>query len=103
VSWLEDAARAAGRDPADIELQLNPAVAGLDGQEVASEGWLQDIAADVLADHGLRHDSPYVLVGDLAACTDRLEAVRARFGFSCIRLPGDPAGWIPLVSRLAGR
>jgi probable F420-dependent oxidoreductase len=103
LGWLRDAARAAGRDPDDIELQLSPAVAGLDGQEVSSEGWLRDIAADVLADPGLRDESPYVLVGDLAACTDRLEAVRARFGFSCIRLPGDPAGWTPLVSRLAGR
>jgi probable F420-dependent oxidoreductase len=103
IGWLRDAAVAARRDPEAIQLQLNIALAQPDGAELYAEGWLRDVAADAMADSMLRTASPYVLVGDVEACADRLEAVRERFGFSRIRLPGDPDPWASLVARLAGR
>jgi probable F420-dependent oxidoreductase len=103
LGWLRDAAAATGRDADAVELQLNPVVAVLDGQPPRTEGWIRDLEGDILASPELATTSPYVLAGSVEAWCDRLLEIRARFGFSCIRLPGDPEATRPIVERLAGQ
>jgi probable F420-dependent oxidoreductase len=103
LSWLRDAAAAVGRDPGTIELQLNPVTGVLGTLAPRTEGWMRDLEGAILADQDLVRTSPYVLAGSAEQWTDHLLEIRDRFGFSCIRLPGDPEAMGPIVKRLAGQ
>ena len=103
LAWLRDAAAAAGRDPDAIELQLNPVSGVLGALPPRTEGWIRDLESAILADQDIVRASPYVLAGTVERWAERLIEIRDRFGFSCIRLPGDPEAMAPIVRRLAGQ
>lgn len=103
LGWLRDAAARTGREADSVELQLNPVVAVLDNQPARTEGWIRDLEEVILASPELVTTSPYVLAGSADAWCDRLLEIRARFGFSCIRLPGDPEVTRRIVDRLTGQ
>ena len=103
LGWLREAARTAGRQADVVELQLNPIATLLEKQPPLTESWMRDLEGDILSDPLLAMNSPYVLVGSVDQWCDRLIEIRERFGFSCIRLPGDAAATRPIVERLAGQ
>jgi probable F420-dependent oxidoreductase len=102
VAWVREAAAAAGRDPAAIELQMNlPACRvetgpGRAGQAVSS------LAAAAGADPALLDRSPAVLAGSVDRCVEALAANRERFGISYVNVGGNPEAAAPVVDRLAG-
>jgi probable F420-dependent oxidoreductase len=102
VAWVREAAAAAGRDPAAIELQMNLLACrvetgpGRAGQAVSS------LAAAAGADPALLDRSPAVLAGSVDRCVEALAANRERFGISYVNVGGDPEAAAPVVDRLAG-
>jgi probable F420-dependent oxidoreductase len=102
VAWVREAAAAAGRDPAAIELQMNLLACrvetgpGRAGQAVSS------LAAAAGADPALLDRSPAVLAGSVDRCVEALAANRERFGISYVNVGGDPQAAAPVVDRLAG-
>lgn len=102
VAWVREAAAAAGRDPAAIELQMNLLACrvetgpGRAGQAVSS------LAAAAGADPALLDRSPAVLAGSVDRCVEALRANRERFGISYVNVGGDPEAAAPVVDRLAG-
>jgi len=100
LGWVRAAAAAAGRTDESIELQVNVYLCRIGAAaSPAGSRWAALLASDAM----LARESPAVLVGSVEACADLLEERRARFGFSYIRLGGDPAAAAPLVARLSGR
>jgi probable F420-dependent oxidoreductase len=100
VAWVRAASDAAGRATDAIEFQVNVYLCEIGGSSSPrpTTRWTTLLASDPK----LLRESPAVLVGSVEACVDLLEERRARFGFSYIRLGGDPAGAAPLIAKLAG-
>jgi probable F420-dependent oxidoreductase len=102
VAWVREAATTAGRDPAEIELQMNLLACRVEtgpghaGQAVSS------LAAAAGADPALLDRSPAVLAGSVDRCVEALRANRERFGISYVNVGGDPEAAAPVVERLAG-
>ncbi len=102
VELVMDSLRAAGRSPVDVDLQLTIYASRITDDP---RGLAGDSAFSTLlrADPELSARSPAVLVGSLAACVDRLQELRERFGFNVFKLPGNPEAGAPIVRALAGR
>lgn len=100
VAWAHGGARAAGRDPGDVELQLSllDVRVSRNGQ---THGWTSSLARD--ADPAVLEASPAVLHGDVDRCVDALLERRERYGLSYLHLGGNLAAAAPIVARLAGR
>jgi probable F420-dependent oxidoreductase len=102
VSWVRQAAAAAGREPDDVELQFSVYHCQVtrpghpDVVNRSSFAVLMEANADVL------NESPAVLVGDVEQCVDALVERRERYGFSYLNLGGDVDAVAPVVARLAG-
>lgn len=101
VGFVRDGARSAGRDPADVELELSlllcrVVASGSDTEEVldrTATSWGVPIAAI--------ESSPAVLVGTVDRCAELLEERRERYGFSYVHVGSDVENAAPLVARLA--
>jgi probable F420-dependent oxidoreductase len=102
VATVRDAAREAGRDPGDLELQFS--VYHCQVGEVGDVGPRASSFARLLADSPeLLAGSPAVLRGSVAECVDLLLQRREQFGFSYLNLGGDLDAVAPVVAALAGR
>lgn len=100
VSWARDAARAAGRDPDRLEVQLSLLAIRVrhQGRDHAwTSGLARSVAPPALA------GSPAALYGDVEACVDALVERRERYGISYLHLGGNLDAAAPIVARLAGR
>jgi probable F420-dependent oxidoreductase len=102
VQWVRDAASAAGRQPADIELHLSLFMCNITTSAGQAQTYLSSQAAALEADPSLLRTSPAVLAGSLEQCAEALLARRERYGFSCIKLGADVVATAPLVALLAG-
>ncbi len=104
IATLHDAARAAGRDPATITLQLPIYWAAVtDSDRESSE--LHDMIADST---GIPRDAvpdlPFALVGTPDALRDRLERDRAELGVTEFSLfTGQPRGFVPVTMKTLER
>jgi probable F420-dependent oxidoreductase len=101
VGWARAAARAAGRSDEDIELQLIIPLMEITDTPETAQAARERLAAGLGTTPEALDDSPAVLVGTLEACVDRLQDLRARFGFNYFH-PPDAVAAAPLVARLAG-
>jgi probable F420-dependent oxidoreductase len=103
VEFVRDGARSAGRDPADVELELSLLLcrvvrSGSDVREVldqAAASW--GVPLHTIA------ESPAVLVGTVHQCAELLVERRERYGISYIHIGSDFENAAELVSRLADR
>jgi probable F420-dependent oxidoreductase len=102
VRWVREAAYAAAREPADIELHLSLFMCNITTSAGQTQTYLSSQAAALEADPSLLQTSPAVLAGSLEQCVEALVARRERYGFSCIKLGTDVMATAPLVARLAG-
>jgi probable F420-dependent oxidoreductase len=99
VGWVCEALAANGRQPQDVELQLNLFVVRIGRSTSAVES---THAAGFLADPDLLAQSPAVLIGSVEQCAEALLERRERYGLSCFNMGSDFASAAPLVARLAG-
>jgi len=103
VKFVQDGARSAGRDPADVELQLSLLLCRI----VRSSGDAREVLNRTAASWGVPLEaiatSPAVLVGTLEQCAELLLERRERFGFSYIHVGSDFENASELVGRLADR
>jgi probable F420-dependent oxidoreductase len=106
LGWIATAALEAGRDPSSLEYQLDISLFRLVRSHADSSSYLQAIASRG-CDPSMLETHPGVLVGPLAYCVDRLQALRELLGFSYIylgtSLGSDARAAAPLVARLSGR
>jgi probable F420-dependent oxidoreductase len=108
IEWVREGAKAAGRQPEDIEFEMNNWLVRVTATASEAEEFLIRIAGRFEVDPDLLARSPSVLVGTTAQCCDELEARRERFGISYVQLdagfaPGDVDALAPVVAALAGR
>lgn len=107
IGWIRSAAAEAGRDPADVRLEINHWLVRVTGTEAEATEFLAKVASRNGVDEAVLAESPAVLVGTVAHMTDQLVARRERFGTSCIQLdagfaPSDIDSLAPVVAALAG-
>jgi probable F420-dependent oxidoreductase len=102
VEFVRDGARSAGREPADIELELSLLLCRV----VRSAGDAREVLERTAASWGVPPQtieaSPAVLVGTLHQCAELLAERRERYGFSYVHVGSDFENVAPLVARLAG-
>ncbi|MBA2373735.1 MAG: TIGR03621 family F420-dependent LLM class oxidoreductase [Chloroflexi bacterium] len=103
VGVVMEALRAAGRIPGAIELQLTIYHCRITDRPGDGSDQGSSFSRFLQADPEVALRSPAVLVGSLAACADRLQELRERFGFNVFKLSGRPDANAPIVSALAGR
>ena len=103
VGWIESALTSAGRPTDAIELQFSVYLCKIGRNGRANQRVMSTFADHLAVREDLVSDSPSVLIGSLDECVERLEARRARFGFSYLRLSDDLDAVAPIVKRLAGR
>jgi probable F420-dependent oxidoreductase len=108
VGWVLAGAAAAGRDPSDVELEMNHWLVRVTATTAEARDHLDKVAARYDVDPAVLASSPSVLVGTVPACVDLLEERRETLGFSYLQLdaghpPRDVDGLAPLVAALAGQ
>ncbi len=108
VSWVRDAATAAGRHPDGITFEMNHWLLRITDTDAEADELLARMAGRFEVEPALLAESPGVLVGPLGRCIDTLEARREALGLSWLQLdagfhPKDLATLAPLVAALAGR
>jgi hypothetical protein len=103
VEWVRTGARSAGRDPADVELELSLLLCRVVESERETDEVLDRAAAAWGVPPTTVAASPAVLVDDVGQCADRLVERRERYGFSYIHVGSDIENAAPLVARLEGR
>ena len=103
VRCVHDGARSAGREPADVELQLSLLLCRV----VRSGNEARDVLDRTAASWSVPLDaiikSPAVLVGTVQQCSELLLERRERYGFSYIHVGSDYDNASELVSRLADK
>jgi len=101
VEFVRSGARSAGRDPADVELELSLLLCRI----VRSDSDAREILERTAASWGVPprtiEASPAVLVGTLPRCAELLAERRERYGFSYIHVGSDFENVAGLVARLA--
>jgi probable F420-dependent oxidoreductase len=101
VTWVREAAAAAGRRPDKVEFQLNLLICQVvTGSGQASRA-VSSLAGEA-ADPAVLEQSPAVLTGSVGQCVEALQERRERFGISYVNLGGDVEAVAPIVARLAG-
>ncbi|HKX03999.1 MAG TPA: TIGR03621 family F420-dependent LLM class oxidoreductase [Methylomirabilota bacterium] len=103
VEWVRTGARAAGRDPADVELELSLLRCRVVASARETQEVLDRTATAWRVSPTTVAASPAVLVGQLDQCVDRLLECRERYGVSYIHVGTDIENAAPVVARLAGR
>ena len=107
IGWVREGARAAGRDPDSLALEMNHWLARVTPSA--------RVADDLLARMGARFDvepsvlaaSPSVLVGTVSQIVDTLQARREQLGISDLQLDAgfptpDLDAFAPVIETLAG-
>jgi probable F420-dependent oxidoreductase len=102
VGWVDDAAKAAGRSPGELELQFSTYLCRVTDAPRSAHASVSTFAEHLAADPDLLERSPAVLVGSVDQCVETLQERRARFGLSYLNLGGDVENVAPVVARLAG-
>jgi probable F420-dependent oxidoreductase len=100
LSTVRAAARAVGRDPAELRYQtqiLSLRVTDVPG----ARPWTSSLAADV-TDPAVLAASPAVLHGSVGYCVETLQRRREQLGLDYIKLGGDLTAAAAIVARLAG-
>ena len=103
VESVRTGARAAGRDPADVELELSLLLCRVVASARETQEVLDRTAAAWRVSSTTVAASPAVLVGQLDQCVDRLLECRERYGVNYIHVGTDIENAAPLVARLDGR
>jgi probable F420-dependent oxidoreductase len=103
ITWIREAAEAAGRDAGTLELQMNLMLCRVETSSSRTAGALSSLAAAAATDPLLLDGSPAVLAGSVEQCVEALLAHRERFGISYVNVGGDAEAAAPIVNRLAGR
>jgi probable F420-dependent oxidoreductase len=103
VAFVRDGARSAGRDPADVELELSLLLCRLVRSESEASEVLKRTASAWRVPPETIEESPAVLVGPLDRCVELLVERRERYGISYIHIGSDVENAAALVSRLAER
>jgi alkanesulfonate monooxygenase SsuD/methylene tetrahydromethanopterin reductase-like flavin-dependent oxidoreductase (luciferase family) len=107
IGWVREGAHAAGRDPDDLQLEMNHWLVRITDSVAEGDEFLAKIAARYEVRPDVLAASPSVLVGTVEQCADTLRARREQFGFSYVQLdagfaPKDVASLEPLIALLAG-
>jgi len=107
IGWARGGAIAAGRDPEDLELEMNHWLARVTPTTAAATDLLERVAARNGVDVALLATSPSVLVGTADQLVDQLRARREQLGISYLQLDaGFPApdvhAFAPVIAALAG-
>ena len=107
LGWVREGAAAAGRDFADLELEMNHWLVRITNSTSDAHEFLAKIAARYEVTPEVLAESPSVLVGTVEQCADTLHARREEYGFSYLQLdagfaPKDLSSLAPLIARLAG-
>ena len=102
IGWIEEAAKEAGRDPGEIELQVGIFLCRITDSAEEAKVAIENVASMFSADPQQVAESPAILVGSLEQCVEILNARRERYGISYVTLGGDVTAAAPLVARLAG-
>jgi probable F420-dependent oxidoreductase len=101
VAWVREAAATAGRQPNDIELQLNLLICRVTNRTGRVSEVVSSLASSA-TDPRLLEESPAVLAGTIEQCVEALQERRERFGISYVNLGSDLEAVAPIVDRLAG-
>jgi probable F420-dependent oxidoreductase len=107
IAWAREGAVAAGRDPDDLELEMNHWLAKVTPTAAAAAELLERVASRQGVDAALLAASPSVLVGTADQLVDTLRARREQLGISYLQLDaGFPApdvhAFEPVIGALAG-
>ena len=103
VQFVHEGARAVGRDPADLELELSLLLCRV----VPSATDARDVLERTAAAWGVSPEtvdaSPAVLIGTVDRCVELLTERRERYGFSYIHIGSDFENASQVVARLSSR
>lgn len=100
---VRDAARAAGRDPDRLPVELSILASELAAPDGTRKRTVSSVVTEAVIDDARGGEMPGVLVGDVDEACARLLAWRARYGYSDVHVGSDPEIFAPIVARLAGR
>jgi probable F420-dependent oxidoreductase len=108
IGWVREGAAAAGRDPDELELEMNHWLMRVTETDAAADDLLARMAARFEVEPSFLARSPSVLVGTRARCEDILHERRERLGLSFFQLdagfaPKDLDTLGPLVASLSGQ
>ncbi|HEY8215566.1 MAG TPA: LLM class flavin-dependent oxidoreductase, partial [Acidimicrobiia bacterium] len=106
IGWVHEGARAAGRSPGDVELEINLWLARITRTVDDGRDFLERMAATHEVEPAILAESPSVLVGTVEQCVEALQQRREELGFTCIQLDaGHPNPRIddfaPLIAALS--
>jgi len=107
IGWARAGAAAAGRDPDDLELEMNHWLARVTPTAAAATDLLERVASRNGVDPALLTSSPSVLVGTASQLVDTLRARRENLGISYLQLDAgfptpDLHAFAPVIAALAG-
>src|SRR4029453_9417946 len=86
IGWVYEGARAAGRSPGDVELEINLWLARITRTVDDGRDFLERMAATHEVDPAILAESPSVLVGTVEQCVEALQQRREELGFTCVQL-----------------
>jgi probable F420-dependent oxidoreductase len=107
IGWAREGAAAAGRDPDDLELEMNHWLVRITPTAGDATDLLVRMGARFEVDPAVLAASPSVLVGTVSQIVDTLESRREQLGLSYLQLdagfptPGIDA-FAPVIEALAG-
>jgi probable F420-dependent oxidoreductase len=108
VGWVHEGIRQSGREPSEVELEMNLWLARVTANESEADDYLTKIAQRYEVEPAELRDSPSVLVGTVEQCVDMLEERRASLGISYFQFDaGYPQRTLepfaPIIQRLSGK
>jgi probable F420-dependent oxidoreductase len=106
IGWVHEGARAAGRSPGDVELEINLWLARITRTVDDGRDFLERMATTYEVEPTILAASPSVLVGTVEQCVEALQQRREELGFTCFQLDaGHPNPRIddfaPLIATLS--
>ena len=107
IGWVREGARAAGRDPDSLALEMNHWLARVTPSASAADDLLARMGARFGVEPAILAASPSVLVGTVSQIIDTLQARRAELGISDLQLDAgfptrDLDAFAPVIETLAG-
>jgi probable F420-dependent oxidoreductase len=102
VASVRDGARAVGRDPDEIELEMSLLLFRIVETKAEVRETVERAATAWGAPSAIVAASPAVLVGTVEHCAELLHERRERYGISYIHVGVDAASAAPLVARMSG-
>jgi len=107
IGWAREGARAAGRDPDSLALEMNHWLARVTPSASAADDLLARMGARFDIEPSVLAASPSVLVGTASQIVDTLQARREQLGISDLQLDAgfptpDLDAFAPVIETLAG-